>query len=248
MNAVIARLTLRQLLGRRRLLLLLLLGGLMVLVALIYFLNRAASGGEAGSERFAGRLLQNFGLAVLMPLVALLLGTAALGAEIEDGTAVYLLAKPISRASVVLTKLVVAAGGAVLLTGVPVLLAGLLAAHGPADGLVLGFVVAAAVGSVIYVAMFLAFSLLTSRALIFGLLYVLVWEGLLAGLFAGTRVLSVRQITLAVADALSDAPTTVLDAQLDLTTALVVGAILLAGATALAMRRLQRFEIAGETV
>jgi ABC-2 type transport system permease protein len=247
MNAVIARLTLRQLLGRRRLLLLLLLGGLMVLVALIYFLNRAASGVEPGSERFAGRLLENFGLAVLMPLVALLLGTAALGAEIEDGTAVYLLAKPISRASVVLTKLVVAAGGAVLLTGVPVLLAGLLAAQGTADGLVVGFVVAAAVGSVIYVAMFLAFSLLTSRALIFGLLYVLVWEGLLAGLFAGTRVLSVRQITLAIADALSDLPTTVLNAQLDLTTALVVGAILLVAATFLAIRRLQRFEVAGET-
>ena len=247
MNTVVARLTLRQLLGRRRLLLLLLLGGIMVLVAFIYFLNRSTSADPARAEVFVGRLLENFGLAVLMPLVALLLGTAALGAEIEDGTAVYLLAKPISRASVVLTKLGVAAVGAAVLTGVPVLLAGLLAAQGTQDGLVIGFVVAAVVGSVIYTVMFLAFSLITSRALIFGLLYVLVWEGLLAGLFAGTRVLSVRQITLAIADALSDAPARVLDAQLDLTTAIIVGAMLLVGASVLAIRRLQGFEIAGET-
>ena len=32
-----------------------------------------------------------------MPLVALIVGTAAIGSEIEDGTAVYLMVKPIPR-------------------------------------------------------------------------------------------------------------------------------------------------------
>ena len=32
-----------------------------------------------------------------MPLVALIFGTAAIGSEIEDGTAVYLIVKPIPR-------------------------------------------------------------------------------------------------------------------------------------------------------
>lgn len=247
MNAVIARLTLRQLLGRRRVLLLLLLGALLVLVAFIYLLSHPGADGGFESQRFTSRLLETFGLAVLMPLVSLLLGTAALGAEIEDGTAVYLLAKPIPRWTVVLTKLAVAAGGAILLTSGPILLAGLIGLQGLGNGMVVAFAVAAAIGSLIYCAMFLAFSLLTSRALIFGLLYVLVWEGLLAGLFPGTRTFSVRQQTLAFADGLTDVPQTVLHAQLDVTTAVVIGGILLVGATALAIWRLRRFEIAGET-
>ena len=247
MNVVVARLTLRQLLTRRRILLLLLLGGLMVLVALVYVLVDRGAGEAINDRAFASQLLDNFGLRVLMPLVALLLGTAALGAEIEDGTVVYLLAKPIPRSVIVLTKLLVAAVGSVLLTCIPIFVAGALATRGLGGGVVVAFAVAAAVGSVIYCAIFLAFSLVSGRALIFGLLYVLVWEGLLAGLFAGTRVFSVRQQTLALADALSDLPAGILDAQLDLTTAVVVGAIVLVGATVLAIRFLQHLQISGET-
>ncbi len=244
MNWVVARLTLRQLLGRRRVLLLLLLGALLVLVAIIY---RLAGTEGARAEIFTSRLLSDFGLATLMPLVALLLGTATLGAEIEDGTAIYLLAKPISRTTILLTKLVIAAVGSILLTSVPILLAGAITGAGLSNGVAVAYAVAAAIGSLIYCAIFVALSLITGRALIFGLLYVLVWEGLLAGLFAGTRTFSVRQQSLAFADALTDAPARVLTAQLDLTTALVIGGILLVGATVLAIRRLQRFEIAGET-
>jgi ABC-2 type transport system permease protein len=82
---------------------------------------------------------------------------------------------------------------------------------------------------------------------VLGLAYVLVWEGLLAGLFAGTRTFSIRQQTLAFADALSDVPKTIFEAKLDLGTAIVMAAIILVGATLLAVRRLRRFEIAGET-
>lgn len=244
MNWTVARLTLRQLLGRRRVLLLLLLAALLLAVAVIYRLT--GSEGQR-AEIFTSRLLSDFGLATLMPLVALLLGTATLGAEIEDGTAIYLLAKPISRATILFTKLAIAAVGSVLLTALPIFLAGAITGAGLDNGIALAFAVAAAVGSLIYCAIFVALSLVTGRALIFGLLYVLVWEGLLAGLFAVTRTFSVRQQSLAIADALTEAPARVLSAQLDLTTAIVIGGVLLVGATALAIRRLRRFEIAGET-
>jgi ABC-2 type transport system permease protein len=244
MNWTVARLTLRQLLGRRRVLRLLLLAALLLAVAVIYRLT--GSEGQR-AEIFTSRLLSDFGLATLMPLVALLLGTATLGAEIEDGTAIYLLAKPISRATILFTKLAIAAVGSVLLTALPIFLAGAITGAGLDNGIALAFAVAAAVGSLIYCAIFVALSLVTGRALIFGLLYVLVWEGLLAGLFAGTRTFSVRQQSLAIADALTEAPARVLSAQLDLTTAIVIGGVLLVGATALAIRRLRRFEIAGET-
>jgi ABC-2 type transport system permease protein len=242
-NSVIAGITLRQLLSRRRTLLLLLLGGVLVLVAGIFRL----AGEEARALPFTAGLLANLGVAVLMPLVAVLFGTGAIGSELEDGTAVFILAKPTTRISIILTKLVVASACAILLTCGPMLVAGLIAAGGLGDGLVLAFVAAGAVGSALYCALFLALSLMTTRALIFGLGYVLIWEGVLAGLFAGTRTFSVRQVTLAIAEWIGNPPEEVFQAPLELGTALVVAAVAGVVATLLAIRRLVRIEIAGET-
>ena len=242
MNGVIASITLRQLLSRRRTLLLLLLAGILVLVAVVFRL----AGEEARAMRFSAGLLGNLGVRTLMPLVALLFGTGAIGSEIDDGTAIFLLAKPISRRTVVISKLVVAAACSAALTCAPMLLAGLIGAGGLGDGLVVGMVAAAGIGSVLYCAVFVALSLITSRALIFGLAYVLIWEGLLAGLFAGTRTFSLRQITLAFAQGMSGTPKELINAQLDLTTAVIVAVVVLVGATLLAIRRLGAFEISGE--
>lgn len=243
MNWVIAGITLRQLLSRRRTILLFLLGGVLILVAGVFRL----AGEEARALPFTSGLLANLGIGTLMPLVALLFGTGAIGGEIEDGTAVYLLAKPLSRGTIVLTKLAVAAACSTVLTCGPMLVAGLISAGGLGEGLVLGLVAGAAIGSVLYCAVFVALSLMSSRAFVFGLAYVLIWEGLLAGLFAGTRTFSIRQQSLAFADAIGDIPKTILDAPLDLTTAIVVGGAVLLGATLLAIRRLGTFEISGET-
>jgi ABC-2 type transport system permease protein len=242
MNWVIAGITLRQLLSRRRTILLLLLGGVMVLVAL------ALRVGVDPIERphVASVLLETFGIATLMPLVALLFGTATIGAELEEGTAIYLLAKPIPRWVILITKLVLASVCSILLTCVPILLSGLVAG-GTQNGLVMAFALAAVAGSVIYCAIFVALSLITGRALVFGLGYVLIWEGVLAGLFPGTQTFSVRQQTLAYADALTSVPRAIFSAPLSLGTAIVVGALVLVLATVVAIRRLIRIEIAGES-
>ena len=81
--------TLRAMLGRRRTVLLVLLAGLPVLVALLI----RVSGGRPDADRVLDTLVVRF----VMPLVALIVGTAVLGSEIEDGTAVYLMVKPIAR-------------------------------------------------------------------------------------------------------------------------------------------------------
>jgi ABC-2 type transport system permease protein len=242
MNWVIAGITLCQLLSRRRTILLLLLGGLMVLVALALRIGVD----PIERPRVASILLETFGTATLMPLVALLFGTATIGAELEEGTAIYLLAKPIPRWIILVTKLVLASICSILLTCVPILLSALVVG-GTQNGLMLAFGLAAAAGSVIYCAIFVALSLITGRALVFGLGYVLIWEGVLAGLFAGTQTFSVRQQTLAYADALTNAPSAIFHAPLPLGTALVVGGLVLVLATAVAIRRLVRVEIAGES-
>jgi ABC-2 type transport system permease protein len=241
-NPVIASITVRQLLSRRRTVLLLLLGAILLVVALVKRLS--ATGPEAN---FTGHLLSDMGIAVLMPLVALIFGTGTIGAELDEGTAIYILAKPISRTSVLVTKLAVAIGCSIALTSIPLLLGGLLAGGDGSVGLSLGFAAAGAIGSAVYCTIFVALSLVTGRAFIFGLAYVLVWEGFLAGLFAGTRTLSVREQSLAFAQAIAKPSSDVFSAQLPLGTAVVVAVVVCVIALAIAARRIRRVEIAGET-
>jgi ABC-2 type transport system permease protein len=241
-NPVIASITVRQLLSRRRTLLLVLLGAILLVVALVKRLS------SAGPEpNFTAHLLSDMGIAVLMPLVALIFGTGTMGAELDEGTAIYILAKPISRTTVLVTKLVIAVGCSVLLTSIPLLLGGILAGGDGSVGLALGFAAAGALGSAVYCSIFVALSLVTGRAFIFGLAYVLVWEGFLAGLFAGTRTLSVREQTLSFAQAIANPAGNVFKAELPIGTATVVAIVVTALALVIAARRMRRIEIAGET-
>ena len=87
---VIATVTLRALLGRRRTLLMLLVAGAPVLLGLIIRADR--SGADALVPSLEGLTVTS-----VLPLVSLIFGTAALGSELDDGTAVHILTKPIPR-------------------------------------------------------------------------------------------------------------------------------------------------------
>lgn len=244
MIGIITALTLRQLAGRGRTVLMGILALMPVLLALVYRL-----GGEDTDQAkwVAQVLLEGLVVTTLLPLAALVYGTAALGAEIEDGTAVYLLAKPVSRTRIILAKLLAAWA----LTTATVLTSGLLAGAiglggAPGHGLLLGFSVGIVAGSLVYSSLFVMLSVVTSRALIAGLVYVFVWEGLVNGLFAGTRVLSVRHYTLSVAGIFVDLPDSVFEAKLAPVAAVVLMTIFGGGSVWVAIRRLRRFEI-GET-
>lgn len=241
MIATLAWLTLRGLLSRRRTLLLGLLGALLVVVAVVYRLGDPAT--EA-STAFTAELLAGFGLAVLLPLVAVIIGTAAIGSELDDGTIVYLLAKPLPRPLIVVVKLLMGWILTGLLVVPPIVLAGIVGTGGD-PRLAIGYGLAALLGALEYVAVFLALSLVTGRALIIGLAYVVVWEGAVSGLFAGTRYVSVRQHALAVAEALGGDGA--VSADLMLSTAMLIGALITLAAAVLAVRRLATVELRGET-
>jgi ABC-2 type transport system permease protein len=182
------------------------------------------------------------GFSVLLPLTALIIGTGVLGAEIDDGSAIHLLATPVRRTEVVLTKWMVAAGLTMLFAAVPELIAGLLA---PNSGkLAWALFVGALVGSVIYTAVFVMASVLTTRAIAVGLLYVLVWEALLGNLIGGVRILSIAHYSLGVAYAIDNNSS--LKAGLTLTTSVILGVIVTVGALIIASRRLAAFAIKGE--
>jgi ABC-2 type transport system permease protein len=240
MNAALLSITARALLNRRRALLLALLGVLLVVATVVYRI-----GNPAGTEALevTRRLLADFGLGVLLPLVAVIVGTAAIGSELDDGTIVYLLAKPVPRWRIVLVKLAVAWLVVVVLVVPAMLVAGLIGHDEP--GLALAYAVAATAGALEYTALFMALSLITSRALIVGLAYVMVWEGVVAGLFAGTRILSVRQHALAVAEAVGGE--SAVQAELAVGIAVGVAIAVTVLAVRLAIRRLERVELRGET-
>jgi ABC-2 type transport system permease protein len=241
MIGTLAAVTLRGLLNRRRTLLLVLAGVLMVGVAA---LSRLAESTEADALQFTARLLADFGLGVLLPLVAVIVGTATIGSELEDGTIIYLLAKPIPRLLIVAVKAVIAWLLVTVLVSPAVLVSGVIGTGGDAD-LGVAYALAAAVGALEYTTVFLALSLLTSRALVIGLAYVVIWEGVVAGLFAGTRILSVRQHALAVADALAGEGAISAELSAGIGLAMAVGVAALA--FALAVRRLQTVELRGDT-
>ncbi|MEA2630449.1 MAG: type transport system permease protein [Chloroflexota bacterium] len=226
--------TLRGLLGRRRILLLILLVGLPVLIALLI----RASGGRPDADRVLDTLV----VRTVMPIVALIVGTAAIGSEIEDGTAVYLMIKPIPRWKIALAKAIVGAGLTAALVVPAVVVTGLLLGN-RADPLtsIVGFSIACLVGGSAYAIAFMTLSVFTSRALLLGLGYTLIWEGVLAGLLEGTKFLSIRQATLGLAAALRVNVRDPLAA--DVSVAVLV--VVLVGAFLLATWRLARFEIRG---
>lgn len=241
MIATIAAVTVRSLLGRRRSLLIGLLALLPIVVALLV---RVSGRVGPGLDEIGAIVLDRLVVTTLLPLVALVFGTTAIGAEIDDGTALYLLVKPIARWRIVAAKLLVATGLTAALTAPTAFVAGaILLADGPGLAVPLGAAVGTAIGAAAYATIFLALSLVTSRALPVGLVYILVWEGILAGLFEGTRVLSVRQFALGISAAIAGRPDPNL---LDGATALLLTALAVGLGTLVAIRRLTTFEV-GET-
>ena len=236
MNPTVAWITARGLFGRRRFLLLFPLPVLLVGLAAI------ARGAGVAADQWAQPVIEGLGLTVLIPITALIVGTGVLGSEIDDGTIVHILTKPLPRRDIVLAKLAVAVGITGVTVAIPLYVAGVLTGS---VRLGLALIVGGFVGALVYSAIFLLLSLVTRRPVLLGLLYVLIWEGLLSSLVSGTRVLSVQQYTLTVTDAV--AKSDLLTSHVSLTVALVMSAILTVLGTVLAIDRLRSFNVAGET-
>jgi len=236
LNATVASITARGLFGRRRVLVLLPLPLLLVGLAL---LMRATG---VDPRQWGTAVLVGLGLAVLLPITALVVGTGVLGSEIDDGTVVHILTKPLPRTEILLSKLAVAVGVTAATSAVPLSIAGFLA-----DGARLGagLAVGAVLGSVAYSSLFLLLSLVTRRPVLLGLVYILVWEGLLGNFVSGTRILSIQQYVITIADELS--PSTILTAQVGVTTAVVMSVVFVVVSTLVAFNRLGSFSLAGET-
>ncbi len=232
----IAAYTIRGLLGRRRVVLMVLLACVPVAVALLARLG----GGRINEVAILDALV----VRSILPLTALVLGTAALGSELDDGTAVYLLVKPTRRWLIVAAKAAVAAGLTAALAGASTILTGLvLPARSGTDQATIPMTIAVIVGGAVYTMAFVAASTVTSRALVLGLAYTLIWEGVLAGVLEGTRILSIREATLSIASAL--APAGLIAPPLAIGGAVALCVVVLIGGFGIASMRLAAYEVHG---
>ncbi len=226
--------TLRGLLDRRRFWLMVLLAAVPVLIMLVATLFSDTTMNE---RRFDQLIIRT-----VLPLIALVFGTGALGSELEDGTIVFLLTKPIRRWRIALAKGTVAAGLTAALIVPAMLLTGLIATSQQSSMAGPTVAYAVAVGGAAYALAFMALSSFTSRALAVGLGYVLLWEGVLSGLFEGTRLFSIRQATLGLAAELQgvDRADT-----LDGTSSAVLLTLVIVGSLLLTSWRLSRYQLSG---
>jgi ABC-2 type transport system permease protein len=237
LNGVIIKLTLRAAMSRKRAILFALPP---ILLIGISALLKATAHGTSWPPGFLGQVGY-----LILALTALIIGGSVIGGEVEDGSIVHLLATPVSRRAVVLSKYAVAVALTIAFAAVPEYLAGAIAT-GAGSKLAIGLFVGALAGSFIYNALFVMLTAVfsPSRALAIGLLYVLLWEGLLATLVGGVALLSAEHYGLAIANGI--AHNSGLNANLTSATGIAMGAVVTVGALVLAVNRLSAFSLKGD--
>ncbi|MFB7860882.1 MULTISPECIES: ABC transporter permease [unclassified Streptomyces] len=236
-NPTVARLTYRALLGRRRALILFALPAMLIVIAVAIRMFNGAD------DQVAADVLGGFALATMVPLIGVIAGTGAIGPEIDDGSIVYLLAKPVKRPTIIVTKLFVAVAVTMVFSAVPTLIAGFIL-NGNGQQVAVAYTVAALVASIAYSALFLLLGTVSRHAVVIGLVYALVWEALFGSLIAGARTLSVQQWALALAEKVTG--DSLITSEVALPTAVVLLLAVTVGATWFAGRKLRTMTLAGE--
>ncbi len=248
-DPTVARLTARSVLGRRRALVLLLLPaamiGLCTLARVLAALDGDVEQDLAGP--LAADLLAGFGIAVLLPLLGLIAGTGVIGPEIDEGSIVYLLAKPIDRFTIVLTKLAVAIGVVVAFGVLPIAVAAVVLT-GEVGKITVAFSVGALAGGIAFCALFLVLAVVTRHAVVIGLIYALVWESVVGQFVPGVQNLSAQQWSLGVVVGLlgDDAERVELTAAVEPLTGVVMLTVVTLASTVYAGIRLRRLRLSAE--
>jgi len=214
-------------------------GLLPLLVALVAVLLRVTAG---DADRTGGytALADGLLLALVVPLVALVLGVNAFGDERDERTLGLLLATTLPRARIAVTKYA-AAAGVTWLACLPAVLACLALATATELSLTTvtwSLLLSSVLATAAYVAVFVLLSLVLRRGVLLGLAYLVLWEGLLATLTTAFRNLSLGAYVRRIAAAPFDDPPLVADTSVP-TAALVLLAVT-ALAVAVSARRLRR--------
>jgi len=187
--AISYRVILRQLTSRGRIIALTLLAMVSVVAAFAL--------GQADAElNDAVRLIASLGFAVVVPVVALVFGGAAIGDLRDDKTLVYFWLRPMDRWPVVVGAALAAMTLTAPITLIPLVLASVLTGVG--SGIVTGTVIAGVVAVFAYVSVFTLFGVWLKRFIVWGLAYILIWEGFIAQAGPGAARFALRKYTRSI--------------------------------------------------
>lgn len=143
------------------------------------------------------------GLAVVVPVVALVFGGAAIGDLREDKTLVYLWLRPLARPPIVVGAALAALTVVVPIAIPPVVVGAVLTGVG--EGIVGASLLATLIASIAYVCIFTLFGVWLRRYIVWGLAYVLIWEGFIALGGAGVAQFAIRKYTRSIVADITDA-------------------------------------------
>ncbi len=189
--AAIYRLVLRHQITRGRLALFAASFGLCILVG-------AATGASADDPvSSAANVVSALGFGLLLPVIPLVLGSAALGDWVEDETLVYVWLRPVSRLVIALGATMAVATVAVPTVVIASTILAALGSNGDSD-VILGAVAGSATAGLAYTSLFVLVGLLLRRALLWGLVYVFVWEFAVARFGAGAARFSINSYATSI--------------------------------------------------
>ena len=238
----IFQLSLRQLSGKWRIGIVALLAVLPVaIVAALRGFGVEMSPDDADEGAFF--IIHGMIVGAIMPIVTMTLATASFGNEVEDRTLGYLALNPVSRWSIVLSKMLAPAaiaGPVIAVSGVIVALLGFDGDIRTAAAVGVGLLA----GVLAYSAIFAWAGLMTSHALGFALVYVFLWEGLVSTLLSGVRYLSVRTYAITLMEGIDDGRLDLFQ-EMSIEVPAAIGGIILVSAAFfwLTVRRLQRMDV-----
>ncbi len=228
---------LRQLVTRGRIAALVLVGAVVIAIAIAV---GASDGGRIDPVERGVRLISDLGFTTLLPIVALVFASAALGDMREDGTLVYLWLRPMDRWPVVVGAWLASITLSLPLTIVPLVVSA-VAVDGGSE-LISATVLAGAIGVIAYSALFVLLGLLLKNPIVWGLGYILIWEGIVAAFGSFAAKLAIRGYTRSILTSITDVNLDLGD--LSLPVGVVVPLVIAAAALALAGARLRTIDVA----
>ncbi len=185
-------------------------------------------------------VISGYGLALMVPIIALVLGSSTFGELVDDETLVYLWHRPVPRWKLALAGMLAASSVAIPLTAVPLAIAAFIASGDSTTTVATGL--ASACAALAYSALFVFVGLLLRRALIWGLVYLFIWELFIASVGGGSAQLSIRTYPTSILARLTDIDIRLADSSV--TTGIVVSVAIAAVAAGLASLRLDRMDVA----
>lgn len=229
------RLMARSVLGRGRVLALGALGAVAIGLAIVL---RLVDTGQT-ADKTAVDLINALGLAIILPIGALVVASATLGQMRDDATLVYVWLRPVGRGRIVIAAWAAAFLVTLVFVALPLVIASVVAGGGGA--VAAGVLAASILGLAAYCALFTFLGLRFRNALLWGLLYVLLWEGVLAALGSGVNRLALRNYTRSLLSNISDVPLRLSDASTG--TAVVVLVMVTAVALVIGRSLLRKMDI-----